>query len=55
MQRDNRRDGEIQRNWNKTEPNMQHNSTTTHTHKVQSLHTAVGTNRVGDGARADVA
>ena len=55
MQRDNRRDGEIQRNWNKTEPNMQHNSTTTHTHKVQSLHTAVGANRVGDGARAVVA
>jgi hypothetical protein len=34
---------------------MQHNSATTHTHKVQPLHTAVGANRVGDGARAVVA
>ena len=51
MQRDNRRDGEIQRNWNKTEPNVQHNSATTHTHKVQQLHTAVGANRGGNGAR----
>ena len=47
--------GEIQHNLNKTETNVQHNSTTTHTHKVQRLHTDVGANRVGDGARAVVA
>ena len=47
--------GEIQHNLNKTETNVQHNSATTHTHKVQRLHTAVGANRVGDGARAVVA
>ena len=44
--------GEIQQNTNNTEPNVQHNSATTHTHKVQRLHTAVGAHRVGDGARA---
>ncbi len=47
--------GKIQHNLNKTEPNVQHNSATAHTHKVQHLHTAVGANRVGDGARAVVA
>jgi hypothetical protein len=47
--------GEVQRNLNNTETNVQHNSATTHTHKVQLLHTAVGANRVGDGARAVVA
>ena len=47
--------GEIQRNLNNTETNVQHNSATTHTHKVQPLHTAVGAHRVGDGARAVVA
>ncbi len=47
--------GEIQHNLNKTEPNVQHNSATAHTHKVQLLHTAVDSNRVGDGARAVVA
>ena len=46
---------EIQHNTNKTETNVQHNSATTHTHKVQLLHTAVGAHRVGDGARAVVA
>jgi hypothetical protein len=35
--------------------NVQHNSAATHTHKCQILHTAVGANRVGDGARAVVA
>jgi hypothetical protein len=40
---------------NKTETNVQHNSATTHTHKVQYLHTAVGANRVCNGAHADVA
>ncbi len=45
--------GEIQHNLNKTEPNVQHNSATTHTHKVQYPHTAVGANRIGDGARTD--
>ena len=44
--------GEIQQNSNKTETNVQHNSATTHTHKLQHLHTAVGANRVGDGAHA---
>jgi hypothetical protein len=44
--------GEIQHNLNKTETNVQLNSATTHTHKVQLLHTDVGANRVGDGARA---
>ena len=44
--------GEIQQNLNNTETNVQHNSATTNTHKVQRLHTAVGANRVGDGARA---
>ena len=44
--------GEIQHNLNKTETNVQLNSATTHTHKVQPLHTAVGAHRVGDGARA---
>ncbi len=34
---------------------MQHNSATTHAYKFQQLHTAVGANRVGDGARAAVA
>jgi hypothetical protein len=34
---------------------VQHNSATTHTHKIQLLHTVVGANRVGDGARAVVA
>jgi hypothetical protein len=34
---------------------VHHNSATTHTHKVQRLHTVVGANRVGDGARAVVA
>jgi hypothetical protein len=43
--------GEIQRN----RKNVQHNSATTHTHKAQRLHTAVGAHRVGDGARAVVA
>ena len=47
--------GEIQQNRKKTETNVQHNSATTHTHKVQLLHTAVGAHRVGDGARAVVA
>jgi hypothetical protein len=47
--------GEIQHNLNKTETNVQHNSATTHTHKVQLLHTDVGANRVGDSARAVVA
>jgi hypothetical protein len=47
--------GKIQHNLNKTETKVQLNSTTTHTHKVQRLHTAVGANRVGDGARAVVA
>jgi hypothetical protein len=40
--------GEIQ----PTEANAQHNSATTHTHKVQPLQTAVGANRVCDGSRA---
>ena len=44
--------GEIQQNSNNTEPNVQHNSATTHTHKVQLLHTAVGANRVCNGAHA---
>jgi hypothetical protein len=34
---------------------VQQNSATTHTHKGQYMHTAVGANRVGDGAQADVA
>jgi hypothetical protein len=37
----------------KKERNVQHNSATTHTHKVQLLHTAVGAHRVRNGARAD--
>jgi hypothetical protein len=44
--------GEIQQNSNDTETNVQHNSATTHTHKVQLLHTAVGAHRVCNGARA---
>jgi hypothetical protein len=47
--------GEIQQNLNNTETNVQHNSATTHTHKGQRLHTAVGAHRVGDGASADYA
>ncbi len=47
--------GEIQHNLNKTETNVRHNSATAHTHKVQRMQTAVGANRVGDGARAVVA
>jgi hypothetical protein len=43
--------GEIQRNSNKTETNVQHSSATTHTHKAQQLHTAVGAHRVCNGAR----
>ena len=46
---------EIQRNLNNTETNVQHNSATTHTHKAQYLHTAVGANRVCNSARAVVA
>ena len=42
---------EIRHNTNKTETNVQHNSATTHTHKVQLPHTAVGANRVSNGAR----
>jgi hypothetical protein len=45
--------GEIQQNWKKTETNVQHNSATTHTHKVQLPHTTVGAHRVRNGARAD--
>ncbi len=47
--------GEIQQNWNTTETNVQNNSATTHTHKGQYLHTAVGAHRVGNGTHADVA
>ncbi len=47
------------RRWGKfnetDETNVQHNSATTHTHKVQLLHTAVGAHRVCNGARAVVA
>jgi hypothetical protein len=46
---------EIQHNTNKTETNVQHNSATTHTHKAQHLHTAVGAHRVCNGTRAVVA
>ena len=35
-----------------TETNVQHNSATTHTHKVQLLHTAVGSHRIRNCARA---
>jgi len=45
--------GEIQHNSNKSETNAQHNSA--HTHKAQQLHTAVGANRVCDGAHTVVA
>ncbi len=47
--------GKFSKTETNTETNVQHNSATTHTHKGQFLHTAVGANRVGDGARAVVA
>ena len=47
--------GESQQTEIKMKKNVQHNSATTHTHKGQYMHTAVGANRVGDGARAVVA
>ena len=47
--------GEMQQNINKNEKNVQHNSATTHTHKGQRLHTAVGAHRICNGAHAVVA
>jgi hypothetical protein len=44
---------EIQQNSSNTETNAQHNSATTHTHKVQYLHAVIGANRVSDGASTD--
>ena len=43
---------ESQQNINKNKKNVQHNSATTHTHKGQRLHTAVGAHRVCNGAHA---
>jgi hypothetical protein len=44
---------EIQQNSSNTETNaQQHNSATTHTHKVQLLHAVIGAHRVCDGTRA---
>jgi hypothetical protein len=55
MQHDNRRNGEKSIKLKKTETIVQHNSATTHTHKGQLLHTAVGANCACNSARAGVA
>jgi hypothetical protein len=44
--------GESQQTEIKMKKNVQHNSATTHTHKPQLLHTAVGAHRVCNGAHA---